>query len=410
LKSSGSYLSNRMRVLKTVQFYYPFQDRGGPVFKVRALARSLAHRGHHISVLTADLGIKRFSDGNLQYQHCAWGWRGEEDGVEAIYLPTFGHYRSLTLNPRVLQFCGASLDQYDLVHFYGLYDLLGPIVSHYCRSHDVPYVIEPMGMYRPIDRSFRLKRWWHGSLGKAHVSRAAQIVATSEMEQQDLIEEGVPREKIVIRYNGVDAPPASSAAQRGSFRAKWAIPLAEPLVLFLSRLIPRKGADMLIEAFAQACPQRGTLVVGGPEGEAGYVAHLKKCAEQNGVGNRVVFTGPIYDADKAAMFADTDVFVLASRYENFANVVAEAVACDIPVIVSNMCGIHSLIDGRAGLVIPVERDALAQALKALLGDALLYERFKAGCRPVAQELTWGTLSGQMENYYSQILATSGRVQ
>lgn len=398
-----------MRVLKTVQSYYPFQERGGTVFKVRALARSLVDRGHHISVLTADLGLKQHSENNFRVEICPWGWRAEQDGVEAIYLPTFGHFRALTINPGLMKFCGSSLSQYDLVHFYGLYDLLGPAVSHFCRRAGIPYVIEPMGMYRPIDRSFRLKRMWHRMLGKTYVGHAAKIVATSEMEQQDLLAEGVPPEKIIVRYNGVEVD-RSGASSRGSFRDKWAIPPHDTLIFFLSRLIPRKGADILIQAFSQVCPQNGTLVIAGPEGETGYVNYLKKCAEENRVANRVLFTGPLYDAEKAAAYADSDIFVLASYYENFANVVAEAVACDTPVVVSNMCGIHSLVDGRAGLVIPVDRESLAAALKRLMVDKALYARLKAGCRRVAAELTWGTISGQMENYYAQVLARPGQTQ
>lgn len=399
-----------MRVLKTVQSYYPFQDRGGPVVKVRALARSLAHRGHRISVLTADLGLNDRSWDSLHIENCPWGWRSEEDGVEAIYLPTVGHFRALTINPGLMKFCSASLKQYDVVHFYGLYDLLGPAVSYFCRRSGIPYVIEPMGMYRPIDRSFRLKRMWHRLLGASYVKNAEKIVATSEMEQQGLFEEGVPREKIVIRYNGVEVDRSVGAYSRGNFRAKWTIPPNDKLILFLSRLIPRKGADILIEAFAKACPRGGTLVIAGPEGESGYVNYLKRCADENRVANRVIFTGPVYDADKAAMYSDSDIFVLASRYENFANVVAEAVACDIPVVVSNMCGIHSLVDGRAGIVTPVERDSIAAALEQLLVDEALYARLKAGCRGVADELTWESLSGQMENYYSEVLARSNRIQ
>lgn len=399
-----------MRVLKTVQSYYPFQDRGGPVFKVRALARNLARRGHQISVLTADLGLQGHSWDNFHIEDCEWGWRAEEDGVEAIYLPTLGHYRALTINPRLLKFCGDSLGHYDLVHFYGLYDLLGPGVSHFCRSRGIPYVIEPMGMYRPIDRNFRLKRIWHRILGKKYVRNAARFIATSEIERQDLIEEGIPTEKIVVRYNGVEVSAAEKEVPRGYFRAKWAIPPNDPLISFLSRLIPRKGADLLIEAFARVCPVRGTLVIAGPEGEAGYVSFLKNCAERNGVANRVVFTGPLYDAEKALMFADSDIFVLASRYENFANVVAEAVACDIPVVVSNMCGIHSLVDGRAGIVIPVGLDELASALQDLLLNESLYARLKAGCRQVASELTWGALSSQMENHYTEVISRTNRVQ
>jgi glycosyltransferase involved in cell wall biosynthesis len=398
-----------VKILKVVQSYYPFQERGGPVFKVRALARHLAQRGHKITVLTADLGLKKRSSDGLRPEKCPWGWRIDEDGVEAVYLPSLASYRAMTINSRLRKFCSDRLGQFDIVHFYGLYDVLGPAVGRRCRERGLPYVIEPMGMFRPIDRSFRLKRLWHHTLGKSFIGNASQLVATSELEQKDLLEGGIPREKIVLRYNGVEIERQKDY-RRGTFREKWSISQSEPLILFVSRLIPRKAADMLIAAFAKACPGEGKLVIAGPEGEPGYLAYLKKCAEENRVSGRVVFTGPVYDADKTAMYVDSDTLVLASYYENFANVVAEAVACDTPVIVSDKCGIYSLIEGRAGLVVPVDKDALTTALKTLLGDKDLYERLRTGCRQVANELTWGTLSERMENYYSQVLARKNLIQ
>ena len=70
----------------------------------------------------------------------------------------------------------------------------------------------------------------------------------------------------------------------------------------------------------------------------------------------MIFTGALYDDAKVAVMADADIFVLPSRYENFANSAAEAVASGIPVIITDACGIRSLIDGRAGLVIAPERE------------------------------------------------------
>ena len=75
-----------MRILMAVQSYFPFQDRGGPVVKVRALARGLAQRGNQITVLTADLGLRRLNGSAANYRPCPWGWRAEENGVEAVYL------------------------------------------------------------------------------------------------------------------------------------------------------------------------------------------------------------------------------------------------------------------------------------------------------------------------------------
>ena len=394
---------NSMRILKAVQSYYPFQDRGGPVVKVRALARSLAHRGHRITVLTADLGLANLSTPAIHFQRCSWGWRADEDGVEAVYLSTLANYRALTVNPDVIRFCGTSLRRFDLVHFYGLYDLLGPAVSYFCRRQGIPYVIEPMGMYRPIDRSFVMKRVWHRSLGGSYCRHAAQFVATSELEHQELLEDGVPSEKLVIRYNGIDRTVSASQPARGAFRAKWGIPADEPLLLFLGRLIPRKGADILIDAFAQACPTTCRLVIAGPEGEPGYLALLAKRAHAAGVASRVIFAGALYDDAKAAVMTDSDIFVLPSRYENFANSAAEAVASGVPVIITDACGIRTLVDGRAGLVITPDRQALTNAIRSLLSDRSLYEKLRAGCPGVAAQLGWDRLTEQMEGYYAQVL-------
>ena len=395
-----------MRVLKVVQSYFPFQDRGGPVVKVRSLARGLAKRGQQITVLTADLGFGKNYASDVKIQRCQWGWQAQEDGVETIYLSTVAHYRALTLNPRVVGFCRASISQFDLVHLYGLYDLLGPAVSFFCRRSGIPYVIEPMGMYRPIDRSFQMKRLWHWSLGDVYWRNAAQIVATSEMEQQELVEDGVRAEKIVIRYNGIDGGASGDRPKRGSFRARWGIPDGEPLVLFLGRLIPRKGADVLIEAFSEACPESGRLVIAGPEGESGYRATLEQRAHEAGIESRVIFTGALYDQDKSALMTDADVFVLPSRYENFANSAAEAIAFGVPVIITDCCGIRSLVSGRAGLVIAPEKQPLIEALRSLISDRVLYSKLKSGCKEVAAELGWDRLSGQMEDHYTKILRRS----
>ena len=397
-----------MRILKVVQSYFPFQDRGGPVVKVRALARGLAKRGHRITVLTADLGLKSSAENSAgaKIERTPWGWRAEEDGVQTTYLTSLVRYRALTLNPHVIGFCRASISQFDLVHLYGLYDLLGPAASYFCRRHGIPYMIEPMGMYRPIDRSFRLKRLWHASLGDSFWRHAARIVATSEMERQELLGDGVPEEKVIVRYNGIDLDGSRANAAQGGFRAKWGIVPDEPLVVFLGRLIPRKGADVLIEAFAQACRERGRLVIAGPEGEPGYRATLEKRAREAGIESRVIFTGALYDQDKSALLTDADIFALPSRYENFANSVAEAIAFGVPVIITEFCGIRSLVRGRAGLVVGPEKMELAKAIGSLIFDAGLYAKLKSGCNEVAAQLGWDRLTEQMEGYYAQVLAST----
>lgn len=392
-----------VRILKIVPAYYPFREMGGPVTKVSGLARGLVQRGNHVTVLTPDLGLCAHDHSAFRIERCRWGWKSEQEGVEVIYFSTLARYRALTLNPHVIGFCRASLKGFDLVHCYGLYDLLGPAAGYFCRRQGVPYVVEPMGMYRPIDRGFRLKRLWHGTMGKALLQNATRVIATSDIERQELFEGGIPAEKLAIRYNGIDVSSCTPLPPRGTFRSRWKIPPQQPLILFLSRLIPRKGADILIEAFARACPESGYLAIAGPEGEAGYRAYLEKRARESALEARVLFPGPLYDEEKRAAFADADIFALPSRYENFGNAVAEAVASGVPVIVTNSCGIHSLVRDRAGLVIAPNKEELADALRQLIYDGKLHRRLKAGCPGVVDQLSWDLLSEQMEGYYADAL-------
>jgi len=395
-----------VRILKVVQAYYPFQEYGGPVVKVRALARGLAQRGHHVTVLTADLGLRKGNGHGMKVERCKWGWRSEQDGVEAIYLSTLAQCRAITINPRVIGFCLASIRGFDVVHYYGLYDLLGPAVSSSCRLRDIPYVIEPMGMFRPIVRNIWLKRMYHRLLGRSFIGKAQFLIATSDQEKGELIDGGIPSSRIVVRRNGVEIPERLPV--RGEFRRQWGIPPDAKVVLFLGRLISKKSPDLLIEAFAQwrGKSNRGmdsVLVLAGPEEDDGFVPRLKRVADQLGLGQSIRFVGPQYDKDKWQAYCDADVFVLPSLNENFGNTAAESAACGTPVIVTDRCGIASYV-GQAGLVVAHDRGQMKLALGQLLDDPSLRQRYQEGCAKMARALSWDGPIGDTEKLYEQCLA------
>jgi len=202
-----------------------------------------------------------------------------------------------------------------------------------------------------------------------------------------------------LRYNGIDLEEFRKLPPAGAFRVKAGIHDDERLVVFLGRLIPRKGADLLIEALTQTGCRMMKLIIAGPEGETGYLNFLRGKARDLGVERRVLFAGPLYGEDKKSALADADVFALPSRYENFGNAAAEAVACGTPAIVSDRCGISSLINKRAGLVTSYDSGVLAKTLCDLLGDVAQYQRLKAGCPGVANELSWGKLVSGMQDSY-----------
>jgi glycosyltransferase involved in cell wall biosynthesis len=113
----------------------------------------------------------------------------------------------------------------------------------------------------------------------------------------------------------------------------------------------------------------------------------------------VPFVGPLYGVDKKAALVDAWVFALPSRYENFGNTAAEAIACNTPAIVSDRCGIAPLLNQRAGLVTMYDSKALARALTDLSENAALYDRLKSGCSEVADQLSWERLIVEMQASY-----------
>jgi glycosyltransferase involved in cell wall biosynthesis len=380
-----------MRILSVTETYSPFLEFGGPPVKVRALAQGLAAHANRVTVMTADWGFQERMTAmdSAGVDRSPFGWRRVENGVTAIYLPTWLRYRSASWNPAVKRFCREELQNFDLAHIYGLYDFLGPAVAAACVERRIPYVLEPIGMFLPIVRSLLLKRIYHAFYGRRLFEAASAIIATSEQEVEELATGGVARDKIVLRRNGVEAP--GSWPERGIFRKELGIAADATLILFLGRLSEKKSPDLLLEAFAslskEAHQKSLRLVFAGPD-EAGIKGRLTQMAEQLAVTPQVLFTGPIFGEAKWSAYRDADVFVLPSQNENFGNTAAESVAAGTPVVVTEHCGIAPLLKDIAGLVVPHEAGALAHAIEAVISDSQLRARLVVGCGDVTARLGW----------------------
>jgi glycosyltransferase involved in cell wall biosynthesis len=400
-----------MRILNVTQTYAPFLEFGGPPVKVKALAEGLARRGHEVTVLTADWGVEKkmqVPGANITGERSPFGWRLRENGVQAIYLPTWMRYRATSWNPAVKRYCRARLQNFDVAHIFGLYDLLGLAVAAACRARNVQYVLEPIGMFVPIVRNLWLKRMYHRVWGRALFQGASAVIATSQQEVEELVAGGVAREKVVLRRNGVELP--ASFPERGSFREAQGISREAKLVLFLGRLSLKKSPELLLQSFAKLPAEiEGkalVLVYAGPD-EGGMQARLDEMAAQLGVRARVQFAGPLFGAAKWAAYRDADVFVLPSQNENFGNTAAEAVAAGTPVIVSEQCGIAPLLAGEAGLVVRHEEAALSDAVLRVLKSGEERARLARECAKVTQRLGWEEPVREMETLYSTLATEQG---
>jgi UDP-glucose:(heptosyl)LPS alpha-1,3-glucosyltransferase len=215
-----------------------------------------------------------------------------------------------------------------------------------------------------------------------------RIIAVSEEVKRDLVRQyAVPRERIAVLYNGVDQSrfhPSLRDRFRAQGRARWQIPQASPLVLFVGNGFRRKGLDILLSVWsAPALSQAYLLVVGDDARFSAYKARARSVA-----GERIVFAGRQQDVEN--YYAAADVVALPSFQEAFGNVVLESLAVGLPVLVSRQAGAAELLTGNLvnGIVDRLDdREELVEKLVKLL-DRCADPSLAAEARALGERFSW----------------------
>ena len=248
--------------------------------------------------------------------------------------------------------------QHDLVIVHGLWQYHGLAAWRALHGGATPYWVQTHGMLDPwFKHTFplkHLKKWAYWPWAEYRLLRDAQAVLFTCERERQLARQSFWRYRAreqVIAY-GTAAPPGDAVLQRQQFLARWPELQGRRLLLFLWRIHPKKGVDLLIEAFAAVA---GTdpalqLVVAGPDG-VGWQAALEARARSLGVAERVSWTGMLSGDLKSGAFHAAELFCLPSHQENFGIAVAEALACGLPVAIAepvNIC--REVAEAGAGLV------------------------------------------------------------
>ena len=380
-----------MRILFITPYYHPQLKFGGPPQKIHSIACGLTLRGHDMRLATFDS------------ENAANRERRSVDSIPVQYLPWIGKgLRQLPLDRRSLS---TAIRGADLIHCYGLYNLICPIAMHFARRSRRPAVLEPLGMYPPRARNRCAKRIYNAVLTRRMIRQSRAVVAASTSEMRDL-QEIVPPSKLVFRPNGIDLEKFKNLPPGDKLRICWNLSPQERVVLFIGRISPIKNLEQLIVAFAEAEIPKTQLILVGPSSEERYMRKLRSIVSAKQLERRVKFAGPLYEEEQRAALGLADLFVLPSLNESFGNAAGEAVAAGVPVLLTNTCGIAPLIDGRAGLAVPLGVESLAEGLKVMLDpaqrDALTAQRER-----VKRELSWDDPVRQTEQLYQRIIEEKG---
>jgi glycosyltransferase involved in cell wall biosynthesis len=278
-----------------------------------------------------------------------------------------GTYR---YSPRLKHWLADNAARFGAVIVNGLWQYHGFAAWRALHGTATPYFVFTHGMLDPWFRHQyplkHLKKCLYWPWAEYRVLRDARAVLFTCEEERRLASQSFSlysANEWVVSY-GTPGPSAGNpAAQREAFLQKFPQLRNKRLLLFLGRIHPKKGCDLLVDAFAAASQQDPALylVIAGPDSE-NMQAQLSRRATELGA-TRIVWTGMLRDELKWGAFRAAEAFVLPSHQENFGIAVAEALACRLPVLISNKVNIWREIeqDG-AGLV---EDDSAAGTLRLL---------------------------------------------
>jgi glycosyltransferase involved in cell wall biosynthesis len=369
---------------------------------VSRLAAAQAASGHHVTIVSAIDPCRRPAfDASV----------APIPGLDRVHFQLADHCvrASDLVKPDFWRSLKKSIAPADVVHLHGIWDMALLAAARVASKLKVPYVVRPCGMLDPWSlRQKNLKkklsiRFAYGKMFR----KAAAFHATSKIEAEnvrDLLDSLNCSVPVHVIPNGIFLRDIELAPAKGNVHNDFPELEGKPYICFLGRLHHKKRPDLMVRGFAAIAaeyPELRLVIAGPDEGETGKIKDL---VAELGLTDRVHIPGPIYDRKKFGMLGDAACFCLPSEQENFGVAVAEAMASGVPVLVSDQVEIWPEIEeAGAGLVFPLQVDALAEALRQVLSSPAAGAKMGlAGKRLVKQRFTWPRISNMTLNLYGNV--------
>jgi glycosyltransferase involved in cell wall biosynthesis len=353
-----------LRILHVTPYFTEAWAYGGIPRLAHSLARGLARRGHQVTVCTTDA---RDAAARLDVPACARTSDGVEVRTFANLSNRLAYHLQLFLPLGLHTYLQRHATGFDVAHLHACRNVPGAIAAHHLRRRGVPYALAPNGTAPRIERRRLAKLAFDIVAGRRVLAGAARVLAVSDAERAQIAALGVPSSAVRMIPNPIDLDEFASPVARAAFRARIGRP-SGPLVVFLGKLTPRKGLDVLVRAFSRLRRSDATLVIAGNDMGGGAAA--QSLVRTLGLESRTIFTGLLRGRERLEALADADVVVYPSEHEIFGLVALESLLSGTPVIVADDSGCGEIVRAvGGGEVVPLgDVDALARAIDGVLDD------------------------------------------
>jgi glycosyltransferase involved in cell wall biosynthesis len=407
---------------------------GGPSQMVLGLAPALAREGVKVTIITTNSN----GDSGQEALDVPLNRPILQDGYEIIYFRC-APFRRYKFSLNLLSWLKKHAHEFDLAHIHALFSPVSSIAAKICRQQKLPYILRPLGTLDPADLSKKkqLKKLYAAMLERPNIAGAAAMHFTSNQEAkiserfgvvtkdlvlplgvipprrsgQSKVEHLLPKEQQELE-SGFLAPQISLTEpylhEREVLRKQFDISSDMPVVLFMSRIDPKKGLNLLIPALEKLLAEGlkfHFILAGTNPQDPNYEAKIRLQIENSPLNNHTTITGFVTGEVKVNLLQVADLFVLPSYYENFGIAVAEAMVTGIPVVISDQVHIwHQIRNSNSGWVGATETQAFTHMIREALQNP--DERKKRGL--CAQEYalknySWEAIARETIQAYKEII-------
>ncbi len=360
---------------------------GGTAERTRHLATHLASAGCKCEVVAMT--------GN--------SWQSEFDakGVRSYITGRIGRRFPVPLcNPLRAWFAIRSAD---VLHIMGYWNLLSVFYGLLAVIARRPYVLCPAGEFTSIDKPRPIMKVFHKLLGQWLIKLSSGFIAITELER-DLIARvaGVPRSSVPVVPNAVSEP--------GEFLSESIGLPTEPFILFMGRLAPVKGPDLLIQAYIDTpAAHRYPLIMAGPD--FGMLEELERQVEDAGLAGQVKFVGFLNETQRIQAYRRALMLVIPSRSEAMSLVALEAGIVGVPVLLTDTCGFDQVQAIGGGEVVAASAEGIAQGLRSMLSDPNELQHKGARLKAfVIEHFTWTATVRSLVAHFKRLTRSGSIVE
>ena len=396
---SRKRINHEIDIAFVVTHYPPSSGFGGVCASSYGLSKALANNAINIKIITSDASKgKRVSFDSF-----------DEEEISRLTIHPFKYFyneRSCFSfsSKRIIKDISSKSD---LVHINGIYTHPVTLGARCARKLGKPHIIALHGGLEPwVMRQKRFKKMIGYLLYvKNDLKSATCIHATAKQEIDAAMAMGL-KGPFTIIPNGISLSEFKSLPPKNRAEDIWPVVKGHKVVLFMSRLDKKKGLDMLIPVWENIVKKHPDtiLVIAGPD-NLDYGKYVRWLVSQSACKENILFTGNVEGEYRLALYSIADVFVLPSYSENFGIVIAEALACEVPVITTKATPWHEIEENDCGRWVAVDKNSIYDNL-----DDLLYKTNeerkamgKRGKKLITQKYTWDIAAKKMITVYHAML-------